>query len=118
MVKLDTDKTGFEMLYHPWLAPWVEHMLQSGEEMGTREAQLYIRGTGHEISRASVINALNSLAEEGVILKKEITGKGGYRGIYWRASDTYNFWRDLALVLKSCIIGASGDPHIWQTLEI
>jgi predicted transcriptional regulator len=34
------------------------------------------------ISRASIINFLEDMVEMGVVSKREITGKGGYRGIY------------------------------------
>jgi predicted transcriptional regulator len=34
------------------------------------------------ISRASIINSLNRMAKSGVLDSKEITGKGGHRGLY------------------------------------
>ena len=34
------------------------------------------------ISRASIINFLESAYENGFLEKSEITGKGGYRGVY------------------------------------
>ena len=37
------------------------------------------------ISRASIINSLNRMAEFGVLLSKETTGKGGHRGLYTTA---------------------------------
>ena len=36
----------------------------------------------NEISRASVINFLDEMTENGLLTKHEITGKGGHRGIY------------------------------------
>jgi DNA-binding PadR family transcriptional regulator len=43
------------------------------------------------ISRASIINFLNSMVDEGVLNYTEITGKGGHRRIYSSALDEAGF---------------------------
>jgi predicted transcriptional regulator len=51
------------------------------------------------ISRASVINFLNAMVEEGVLENNEITGKGGHRGIYSAKLDEATFKRYIAEVV-------------------
>ena len=48
------------------------------------------------ISRASIINFLEDMVEMGVLSKREITGKGGYRGIYSSKMDESGFKRFIA----------------------
>ncbi len=43
------------------------------------------------ISRASIINFLNSMVDEGVLNYTEITGKGGHRRIYSAKYDEAGF---------------------------
>jgi hypothetical protein len=54
------------------------------------------------ISRASIINFLNSMVEEGVLTFSEITGKGGHRRIYYAKLDEIGFKKFIAeTVLKN-----------------
>ena len=43
------------------------------------------------ISRASVINFLEEIAMMGVLSRSEITGKGGYRGVFTPKMDESEF---------------------------
>jgi len=47
---------------------------------------------GKTISRASIINFLNAMADDGLLSYEEITGKGGYRRIYSAALTEKEFW--------------------------
>ncbi len=52
------------------------------------------------ISRASIINYLNAMVDEGLFSFTEVTGKGGHRRIYRARIDRREFWvmiRELAL---------------------
>jgi len=48
------------------------------------------------ISRASIINSLNALVDDGVLGYHEITGKGGHRRIYKPKFDENGFKRYIA----------------------
>jgi len=48
------------------------------------------------ISRASIINFLEDLASMGVLSKGEVTGKGGYRGVYSIKMDESGFRKFVA----------------------
>jgi len=48
------------------------------------------------ISRASIINFLEDMVEMGVLSKREVTGKGGYRGIYSSKMGESGFKRFIA----------------------
>ena len=51
------------------------------------------------ISRASIINFLNSMVDEGVLNYTEITGKGGHRRIYSAKYDEAGFKQYIAKVV-------------------
>ncbi len=51
---------------------------------------------GKSISRASIINFLNAMVEEGVLDYVEETAKGGYRRVYSAKLDEVGFKRELA----------------------
>jgi predicted transcriptional regulator len=56
------------------------------------------------ISRASIINFLNSMVDEGVLNYKEITGKGGHRRIYSAKYNEAEFKEYVAkVVLKNLL---------------
>lgn len=48
------------------------------------------------ISRASIINFLNAMVDEGVLNYRETTGKGGYRRIYSPKLDERGFKKYIA----------------------
>jgi len=54
-----------------------------------------LRGT-RTVSRASIINFLNDMAEQGVLNYEEVTGKGGHRRIYSAKLDESGFKRTVA----------------------
>lgn len=51
---------------------------------------------GGSISRASIINSLNALVDDGALSYYEITGKGGHRRIYKANYDEEGFKRFIA----------------------
>ena len=69
------------------------------EGVTSRDAWLYVNealGSGNSISRASIINFLNDMVDEGVLNYNEITGKGGYRRVYRPKPDEKGFKKALA----------------------
>jgi len=71
----------------------------SGEE-GINSRQTYLKTnellSGKTISRASIINFLNAMVDEGVLNYRETTGKGGYRRIYSPKMDEKAFKKYIA----------------------
>ena len=88
-MKLDTQKNGLSAMFKDWQVPLVLELL-NGKPMISREAWKFLeehdvkakqkgRGT---VSRASVINFLNSLVDNDLLDFTLETGKGGHRMIY------------------------------------
>lgn len=67
--------------------------------VSSREAWLRVNEALHgdkTISRASIINFLNAMVDEGVLGYRETTGKGGYRRIYSPRLDERGFKKYVA----------------------
>ncbi len=88
-MKLDTDKNGLEAIFRKWQVPLVEELF-SGKPMTSGEAHMFLvkkgvkadqKGRG-PISRASVINFLNGMIDNGLLEYTDDTGKGGHHRIY------------------------------------
>ena len=59
---------------------------------------------GRSISRASIINFLNAMVDEGVLDFVEETGKGGYHRVYTAKLDEAGFKRALAVSVFSSLL--------------
>jgi predicted transcriptional regulator len=59
---------------------------------------------GESISRASIINFLNAMVDEGVLDYVEETGKGGYHRVYSAKLDEAGFRRSLAESVVSSLM--------------
>ncbi len=62
------------------------------------------RLVGKTISRASIINFLNAMVDEGVFDYDERTGKGGYHRVYRPKLDESSFKKHLAQVMISSLL--------------
>lgn len=91
-MQLDTDKNGLAAIFKDWQVPLVEELLRGWptNSMTSREAYNFLaerdvragnRGRG-PVSRASVINFLNGLVDQGFVSYTEKTAKGGHYRIY------------------------------------
>lgn len=56
------------------------------------------------ISRASIINFLNAMVDEGVLNYKEETCKGGYRRIYYPKLDERGFKKHIAKTVINSLV--------------
>ncbi len=56
------------------------------------------------ISRASIINSLNAMVDEGVLDYHEETGKGGYHRVYRPKLDESAFKKHLAQIMISSLM--------------
>ncbi|MFP3951419.1 MAG: BlaI/MecI/CopY family transcriptional regulator [Candidatus Bathyarchaeia archaeon] len=73
--------------------------LEEGEGASSRQVWNAVNErlpAGSSISRASIINFLNSMVEEGVLTYTETTGKGGHRRIYSAKLDEEGFKKYIA----------------------
>jgi predicted transcriptional regulator len=73
----------------------MEHIweLNGKEKTGVTSSQAYeyLQTLPEKKSRASVINFLNDMVEEGILEYKEESGKGGYHRIYYPKMDRDQF---------------------------
>lgn len=77
------------------------------EGVTSRDAWLHTNEAlegGKTISRASIINFLNDMVEEGVLDYTEITGKGGYRRVYRPKLEESEFKKALAETMISSLM--------------
>jgi len=54
----------------------------AGGEIDSRTAHTRLRGSATQVSRASTINFLKKMAEEGFLEHREVTSKGGRKRLY------------------------------------
>lgn len=77
-------------------------------EQGTISREVWTkvneRLVGKTISRASIINFLNAMVDEGVLDYNERTGKGGYHRVYRPKLDEPSFKRFVAQVMISSLM--------------
>ncbi|MFB0543232.1 MAG: BlaI/MecI/CopY family transcriptional regulator [Candidatus Bathyarchaeia archaeon] len=90
-IVFDTSKQGLETLMKPWQVEILRFLWKSGREGVTSKDVWSHLSRVYKISRASVINFLQKLAEDGVLKNEPQTGKGGYRGFYTPKLDEREF---------------------------
>lgn len=78
----------------------MKHLWETGTGQSSRDAWMHVNhkmkneANPHlaAISRASIINFLNAMVDEGLLDYHEITGKGGHRRIYKATKNEEEFW--------------------------
>ena len=99
-LKIDVGEDGFNMVLKPYQILAMKYLWASpGEGRSSREVYDAVNEAlpgGESISRASIINSLNALVDDGVLGFHEITGKGGHRRIYKALHDESGFKRYIA----------------------
>jgi len=73
-----------------------------------------LEGERTSISRASIINFLNAMVDNGFLSYTEITGKGGHRRMYSAAVTIDEFWQKIAKETQEKLIEASGLPRLFK----
>ena len=76
------DKKGLETVLLPWQAELMRLIWGAGGEIDSRTAHNRLRNTTTPVSRASTINFLDKMTEEGFLDYREATTKGGWKRIY------------------------------------
>jgi len=93
---IDTEGEGLSMLLKDYQEEALRYIwsLEEGDRASSRRVWNAVNErlpAGNSISRASIINFLNSMVEEGVLDYEETTGKGGHRRMYFAKFDEKGF---------------------------
>jgi len=97
-LQLDTSKDGMEMFFKDYQVEAL-HYLWTVQPEGANSRAVWenvnqrLQGS---ISRASVINYLNAMVDEGLITYTEETGKGGHRRVYYMQYSEAAFKQQIA----------------------
>ena len=98
-LKIDVGENGFDMVLKPYQILAMKYLWGSSVGRSSKEIWDAVNDAlpgGSSISRASIINSMNALVEDGVLGFHEITGKGGHRRIYKPVFDESGFKRYIA----------------------
>jgi hypothetical protein len=102
-ITVDTSSEGLAMVLKDYQEVALRYLWRlDGEGASSRDVWVQVNDdlTGKRtISRASIINFLNSMVDEGVLNYTEITGKGGHRRIYSAKYDEAGFKQYIAKVV-------------------
>jgi len=91
IVKFDTKEEGFRTVVKDYQEVALRHLWSLGDGVGASSRDVWANvnkvmrtepSKRDSISRASIINFLNSMVDEELVNYYEITGKGGHRRIY------------------------------------
>jgi hypothetical protein len=86
-MKFDIGKTGLETVLTSWQVELMRWIWVVGGEVDSRAAYIRLRGSSSPMSRSSVINFLNVMAEEGFLVYREATTQGGRKRLYRPSSE-------------------------------
>jgi len=80
----DLSKEGLLSVFKPYQIAVMHGFWDKEEPMKSRAVYDYLQDIGGEaaMSRATVINFLNAMVDEGFLDYEEVTGKGGYHRVY------------------------------------
>jgi len=67
----------------PWQAEVMRWIWGAGGEVDSRTAHALLKGSASQVSRASAINFLKKMAEDGFLEHREVTSKGGRKRLHW-----------------------------------
>jgi hypothetical protein len=99
-LKIDVGENGFNAVLKPYQIEAIKYLWASpGVGRSSKEIWDAVNDAlpdGRSISRASIINSMNALVDDGVLGFHEITGKGGHRRIYKSVYDESGFKRYIA----------------------
>ena len=105
---IDPTKNGFEKVLREYQIESLKLIwAHKGDGMTSREVYLAVNEVlgSKSVSRASIINFLNAMCDEGVLAFEEETCKGGMRRKYSPGLDESGFKVHIAeMVLKSLVV--------------
>ena len=91
IVKFDTKEEGFRTVVKDYQEVALRYLWSLGDGVGASSRDVWVNvnkvmrtdpSQRDSISRASIINFMNSMVDEKLVNYYEITGKGGHRRIY------------------------------------
>ena len=101
------EKDGLSKVFRNYQEEAVKFIWEVGDG-GTISREVHAkvneRLVGETISRASIINFLNAMVDEGVLDYHEETGKGGYHRVYRPKLDESSFKRYVTQVIISSLM--------------
>ncbi len=103
----NSENDGLSMVFRDYQEEAVRFVWEVGDRGAiSKEAWIRVneRLVGKTISRASIINFLNAMVDEGVFDYHEETGKGGYHRVYRPKLDESSFKRYVAQVMISSLM--------------
>ena len=100
-LQLDTGEKGLAMFFKDWQIEILRYLWSiCPEGANSRMVHQNVNKTlKASISRASVINYLNAMADEGFLNYTENTGRGGYHRVYTMAYTENEFKRRVAEII-------------------
>jgi len=99
-LKFDPNAAGLHKVFRDYQVEAMRLLWETGNE-GVTSNVVHLNvndrlGGGKSISRASIINFLNAMVDEGVLDYVEEPGKGGYHRVYSPKMDERGFGKTLA----------------------
>jgi len=97
-LKLDTGKKNLDMFFKDYQMEALRYLWRVQPE-GANSRTVWVNVNDSlqgSISRASIINYLNSMVDEGLLTYTERTGKGGHQRVYCIAFDETEFKQHIA----------------------
>ena len=103
----DPSNPGLAKVFRDYQEEALKYVWKKDEEGAiSREVWSYVNENlgGKTISRASIINFLNAMVDEGVLDYTERTGKGGYHRVYKPRLDESEFKKYMAKTVVSSLM--------------
>ena len=80
---MDLSKTGYDMFFKPYQVLALRYLWTAESGAKSLEVWNHVKAQpGGSISRASIINSLNAMVDNGILDYVERTGKGGHHRVY------------------------------------
>lgn len=107
-LKIDPSSEGLSKVFRDYQEEALKYVWKNGGDgVTSRQAWQYVNESfdgSKTISRASIINFLNDMVDEGILDYFEKTGKGGYHRVYTTKLDEKEFRKFLAETVLSSLL--------------
>jgi predicted transcriptional regulator len=112
---MDLSQDGLALLFKDYEAEAMGILWNNGGRLSSRrvwekvnESLTASTETRDGISRASIINFLNAMVDEGVLDYAETTGKGGHRRLYGPAMTEPQLWDHVTRITETKLAAVKG----------
>jgi len=101
-MKFNLEKEGLETVLLSWQVELMRWIWRVDGEVDSRTAHAHLKASKTPMSRATTINFLNNMVDQGVLSWRDATGKGGHHKIYYLEPDEMGYRKYLArTIIKS-----------------